>query len=215
MTETKKISRRDFLKRAAVGGAALTVSCIGLSYAGTIQPEIDLPEYTGENMQSKRVLVTYATRTGSTAEVAQFIQKQLTENGCTVDLKPLKEIKDLQGYNAVVVGSPIRMGKWVGEASEFLQTHNSILTTIPTAAFTLCMPQIEDHQEAFRGYLETIKENHNPDEAAFFLGTMRLEKLSFLDRMISKALKAKNEDKRDWDQISTWVNELPSRLNLN
>jgi menaquinone-dependent protoporphyrinogen oxidase len=216
MDNNKKMDRRSFLKKAAVGAAAVSVSCVGLTYVGTIQPEIEQPQYTGEVMNTKkRILVTYATRAGSTAEVADFISKQLIEQGFSVDLQPVKQVNDLSGYQAVVMGSPIRMGKWVGEANQFLQNNNDVLSKMPTAAFTVCLPQIEDHQQAFDGYLTQIKAFHTPNEAAFFLGKMALEKLSFLDRFISKTLKAKEQDLRDWEKIGAWAQALPNTLALN
>lgn len=216
MNEQQKISRRSFLKKAAIGAAAVSVSCVGLTYAGTLPPKIEYPKITGESMNTNnRILVTYATRAGSTAEVAEFISNQLTQQGFSVDLLPVKQAKDLNGYQAVVIGSPIRMGKWVGEANDFLQTNSALLSTLPTATFTVCMPQVEDHQQAFNDYLAQIKTNHAPTEAAFFLGKMELGKLSFLDRFISKALKAVDEDRRDWEKIGAWAKALPVTLALN
>ena len=216
MNEEKKISRRNFLKKAAIGTAAVSISCIGLTYAGMQPPNLDLPEVTGEIMnKNKRILVTYTTRAGSTAEVAEFISKKLNGDLTSVDLSPMQDVKDLGVYDAVVVGSPIRMGRWVGEANGFIKTNSLALSKVPTAFFSLCMPQTEDHQESFDGYLAAIKEQHTPSEAAFFLGKMDLSKLSFFDRMISKALKAENEDLRDWVKIEDWANTLPEKLSLN
>ncbi len=216
MENKTKMDRRSFLKKAAVGAAAVSVSCLGLTYVGTMQPEIEQPQSTGEVMNTnKRILVTYATRAGSTAEVADFISKQLNQQGFSVDLQPIKQVNDLSGYDAVVVGSPIRMGKWVGEANQFLQKNNAVLSNKPTATFTVCMPQVEDHQQAFDDYLTQIKNFHTPKEAAFFLGKMELKKLSFLDRFISNALKAKDEDLRDWEKIGAWAQVLPNTLALN
>lgn len=215
MKEEQKINRRSFLKQAAIGTAAVTVSCIGLTYAGTLTPTINYPQFLGESMNNNRILVTYATRAGSTAEVAERISQQLNQQGFSVDLLPVKEVKDLSGYRAVVVGSPIRMGKWVGEASQFLEDNRAVLTSLPTATFTVCMPQVEDHQQAFKDYLTAIQTHLNPTEAGFFLGKMELAKLSFLDRFISKALKAQDEDLRDWEKITAWAQDLPNRLALN
>jgi len=59
---------------------------------------------------SNRILVTYATRTRSTAEVAKVISEVLTTRGFVVDLKPVKEKPSLDGYRGVILGSAIRMG---------------------------------------------------------------------------------------------------------
>ncbi len=41
---------------------------------------------------TNRILVTYASRTGSTAEVAQAIAKTLAEDGAQVDVLPMQEV---------------------------------------------------------------------------------------------------------------------------
>ncbi len=54
---------------------------------------------------SAAILVGYATRYGSTQEVAEAIAGTLHENGLAVDLKPMKEVKSLEGYEGVVIGA--------------------------------------------------------------------------------------------------------------
>jgi menaquinone-dependent protoporphyrinogen oxidase len=62
------------------------------------------------------VLVTYATRNGSTAEVAQAIATRLRDRGALVDLKVASEVRDASGYEALVVGAPIYAGRWLAGA---------------------------------------------------------------------------------------------------
>ena len=47
---------------------------------------------------SKQILVTYASRAGSTAGVAEAIGKTLAESGARVDVIPMNEVKDLSPY---------------------------------------------------------------------------------------------------------------------
>ncbi len=58
-----------------------------------------------------RILVTYASRAGTTAEVAEAIARTLTQDGAQVDVLPMKSVKDLSPYQAVVAGSAIRGSK--------------------------------------------------------------------------------------------------------
>jgi menaquinone-dependent protoporphyrinogen oxidase len=55
------------------------------------------------------VLVAYATRSGSTREIAEVIAATLREHGLEVDLKPARDVRTLEGYRAVVLGAPLFM----------------------------------------------------------------------------------------------------------
>src|SRR5512140_2221890 len=100
-----------------------------------------------------KILVTYASPAGSTAGVAEAIGKTLTENGAQVDVLPMKEVKDLSQYRAVVAGSAIRGAKWLPEAIQFMQTHQAALSRKPFAAFMVCITLAMSNAEKYRGGL--------------------------------------------------------------
>ena len=60
------------------------------------------------------VLVGFATRYGSTEEVAEAIAATLGESGLDVDLKPISEVKTIDRYAAIVLGAPLFMFRWHG-----------------------------------------------------------------------------------------------------
>src|SRR3712207_4340232 len=63
-----------------------------------------------------RVLVTAATRHGSTQEIAQAIAAGLERRGVGCDCRAVGEVHGLDGYDAVVLGSGVYMGHWLDEA---------------------------------------------------------------------------------------------------
>ena len=69
---------------------------------------------------SEKILVTYATKYGSTQGVAEAITEELRTKGHTVDLTPARDVKSLTGYTAVVLGSPLYINAILGDASKFL-----------------------------------------------------------------------------------------------
>lgn len=85
-----------------------------------------------------RILVTYATMAGSTAEVAQAIGEEIIKCGLQVDVLPIRQINDLKNYDGVVVGGPMIMG-WHREASRFLKKHRNAFKSIPLAVFITAM----------------------------------------------------------------------------
>ncbi|MBK7316822.1 flavodoxin domain-containing protein [Candidatus Villigracilis affinis] len=69
---------------------------------------------------NNKILVTYASRFGSTEGVAKSIGKTLAENGAKVDVLPMRDVKDLSPYDAVVAGSAVNGGAWLPEAMQFV-----------------------------------------------------------------------------------------------
>jgi len=86
-----------------------------------------------------KILVTYASGTGSTAEIAQAIGKTLGENGAQVDVRPMQQVQVLASQSAVVAGSAIRKSKWFPEVAQFIQSHRAELAQKRFAEFAVCI----------------------------------------------------------------------------
>jgi len=163
-----------------------------------------------------RILIAFATRAGSTAEVAEAIGKALSDSGAAVDVCPVKDIHNLSPYRAIVVGSPIRMGRWLPEALTFLKTHQAELSRMPVACFVTCVTLTNDTVENRRtvdAYLDPVRAILRPVSIGLFAGAMDGSKLSFLDRLMMKATKTPEGDFRKWDEIHLWGESLQTVLN--
>jgi menaquinone-dependent protoporphyrinogen oxidase len=166
-------------------------------------------------------LVGYASRTGSTGEVAQAIGQVLSAKGTTVDVLQIKHVTDLSGYQAFVLGSAIQGGRWLPEAMQFMQTHQATLAQKPFAAFLVCMtlamPGADKYREHVATWLEPVRTLVKPVSEGLFAGVLDIRKIpSFGDRLkfrLSVAFGVWSEgDHRDWNAIRTWANELPFTL---
>jgi menaquinone-dependent protoporphyrinogen oxidase len=164
---------------------------------------------------SNRILVAYATRTRSTAEVADVISEVLTARGYAVDVKPVKERPSLDGYHAVILGSAIRMGAWLPEMLDFIRTNQARLDQIPTAIFTVHMLNTNkdnDSRTAKNVYTKPIRKLITPVDEAFFAGQIDLAKLSFPDRVLTRLMVGESGPKvgdfREWDEIRAWAKEV-------
>jgi len=76
---------------------------------------------------SDSVLVAYATRYGSTQEVAEAIGETLREQGLGVEVRPAREVRTLEGYDAVVLGAALYMYRWHKDARRFLSRQRKAL----------------------------------------------------------------------------------------
>jgi menaquinone-dependent protoporphyrinogen oxidase len=166
---------------------------------------------------NKKILVTYASRTGATAGVAEAIAAVLADGGVQVDVLPMKDVKDLSPYQAVVAGSAIRGGKWLPEAMKFMQTHQAALVQKPFAAFMVCitlaMAGADKYREGVAIWMAPVRALVKPVSEGLFAGALDLSKLPpSLESLKMRAAVAAHifpeGDHRDWDAVRAWAESL-------
>lgn len=169
---------------------------------------------------SNKILVTYASRTGSTAGVAEAIGAALAAHGAEVDVRPMEEVSDLSPYRAIVAGSAIRDRQWLPEAMAWAQTHRAELARKPFATFLVCMTMSvkkESYRQGVREWMAPVRALARPVSEGFFAGILDLAKVpTWRQRLafrISILLGIWSEgDHRDWAAIRAWADELPAKL---
>ena len=109
-------------------------------------------------LDMKKILVAYATNSGSTAEVARFIGEEMQKNGAEVEVVLLEKVNDLAAYDALVLGAPMILG-WHRLALRFLRKNRSSLRRLPLAIFVTCMSLTRTGEKEFRGVPVTVDGN--------------------------------------------------------
>ena len=104
----------------------------------------------------KRVLVTYATHTGSTAEVASAIGEEMA-SVAQVEVRPMTEVKSIEGFDAVVIGGPMILG-WHRQARSFLRRNRRLLGQLPFAVFVTAMSLTDTGEGKVNGVQVVVDE---------------------------------------------------------
>jgi menaquinone-dependent protoporphyrinogen oxidase len=157
-----------------------------------------------------RILVAYATKKGSTAEVAEAIAAQLGRLGFDTDLEPAGDVRDLEAYDAVVLGGSLYMGRWHADARHMLKEHREVLSRLPIAVFAMGPLTAGDHDlEGSRKQLDRAlakRPEIDPISVAIFGGVVDPDKLSFPFNHMPAS------DARDWDAIRDWTDGVAERV---
>jgi menaquinone-dependent protoporphyrinogen oxidase len=152
------------------------------------------------------VLVGYATKHGSTIEVAEAIAAALRVSGHEVDVAAAADVRALDDYSAVVLGGALYMGRLHQDAGGFLKRHRHALRELPLAVFamgpkTVAEADLVASRKQLDHALAAVPEL-TPAAVTIFGGVVDPGKLRFpFTRMPAS-------DARDWDAIGAWSREV-------
>lgn len=164
---------------------------------------------------NRKMLVAYASWSGSTGEVAEAVGKTLSSQGITVDVSDVNKVKDLDPYQTVIVGTAIQASRIHPDAMKFLERYQDALSKVPVTYFIVCLTMKEDTEEnqcTVEAYLDTVHQKFpqiKPVDVGLFAGVMDFKKLPLPKKLIVKAMKISEGDYRNWEAIRTWVENLP------
>jgi menaquinone-dependent protoporphyrinogen oxidase len=165
---------------------------------------------------SKSILVAYATRYGSTQETAESIAQILRELEYETDLAPMRQVRSLEKYDGVVMGAPLQMFKWHGDAHHFVERYRRVLPGLPVAVFALGpLHREEKEMQEARAQLDKELAKHawfQPREIQIIVGRLDPTKLHFPFSLFANKMPA--SDEMDWEAIRAWAKRLPEILQL-
>jgi len=156
------------------------------------------------------VLVVYATKNGSTRQVAEAIAEALREDAAEVEVGPAGRVLDSPArHDLVVLGGALYSGRWHRDAHRFLKRHRrDIAAGVPVAVFGMGPRTSDDdawrHARAQLDRALAKRSWLHPVAVTVFGG---VDPPRRRDR--------ERRDLRDWDAIRDWAHrvlkEVPER----
>jgi menaquinone-dependent protoporphyrinogen oxidase len=165
----------------------------------------------------KNILIAYASKYGSTAEIAEKIGEILRKGNLEVSILAAHEVRDVSSYEAVILGSGVYAGHWLKDAVIFLELNEKVLATKPVWIFSSGPTGEGEPTQIMHGWRfpeaqQSIISHIKPREIRLFHGKIDPHELHLGDNLIVKAVRAKVGDFRDWEIISTWAKQIATAL---
>lgn len=163
-----------------------------------------------------KVLVAYASKRGSTAEIAEAVADALRSAGLEVDCEDAGGVSSLDPYGAVVLGSAVYMKRWRGDAKHFLRKHGKALAVMPFWVFS--SGPAGDPESDNPAWMEPPRivdkvEELGAREHVVFGGRLPTEPHGPMEKSMVKNTPAEFHDRRDWEQIRSWATGVAAELN--
>jgi menaquinone-dependent protoporphyrinogen oxidase len=182
-----------------------------------------------------KTLLVYGTRYGATAGTSAEIAKVLSGEGFDVKVVNAKEekVKDISPYDLIVVGSGMQMGKWTGEAEDFIKKYQKELTNKKLAIFVSAMKTVSE----LEGKVEDVEKNRkiclddkiakynlHPIAVGYFGGILDFNKMNVIFRKTFGFIRPQLEkdgfqqtspgvyELRNFEEINAWAKELAAKM---
>jgi len=223
-----QIRRKSIIDGAKIIGTVICMAILGHGHIFAQTPEAANIQFSESNCGSKnkeahKILIAYASKSGSTGEVAEAMGEALCEKGYMVETKWIKNVKNINNYDAVIIGSPIIYENWMPEVREFVKNNQNTLKNMPVAYFITCMVMARKEEAGavqdaieYSDILCDLVPQVKPVSVGRFAGVLNYSKIPFFTRTVTKIAmaihKVKEGDYRDWNAIRSWAKSIDFHL---
>jgi len=161
---------------------------------------------------TRKVLVAYASRNGGTAGIADIIAATLCEQGLTAEARACDTVRDISGYQAVVLGAALYNRQWHRDARRFVRRHGQRLRERPVWLFS-SGPLDTDGAAANLAPVPGVTALYQQVGArqhVTFGGRLSEDAQGFIARMMAR--NGHGGDFRDPAHIAAWAREIAGAL---
>ena len=161
------------------------------------------------------VLVAFASKRGSTTEIAETVAASLRRGGLDVSLRPVEAVRDLDDYDAAVIGSAVYMKRWRGDARHFLKKNRKKLRQMPFWVFSSgpVGDPVDDNPEWMESprFIAKLEEMGVRGHVVFG-GRVPADPHGFVETAMVEGTPEQYRDRRDWNQIREWAEAVAAEL---
>jgi menaquinone-dependent protoporphyrinogen oxidase len=165
---------------------------------------------TAQKQTPVRLLVTFASKHGSTQEMAERIASSLNRLGVRTDVRATNQVSAIDIYDGVVIGSSIYIGHWMKAANQFVERVRPALAARRLWLFSSGplgnQPATDPPEIALLGASLKVVEHR------VFSGALRKDRLSLVERALVMGVKAPYGDFRNWTEIEAWTASIAMEL---
>ena len=163
------------------------------------------------------VLVAYASKHGSTAEIAAAVAEALRAGGLRADCVEAADVASLDPYDAVILGSAVYMKRWRREARHFLRVHGSELAKRPFWVFSsgpVGDPAKDNPEWTEPARTIATAERLGARDHPVFGGSMPADAHGMMQRSMAQNTPPEYRDRRDWEAIRGWADGIAAELGV-
>lgn len=158
------------------------------------------------------VLVTAASKHGGTAEIAAWIGEELGRHGVHAVVREPGDVVSLDGYDAVVLGSAVYVGKWMEPATHLVKRLQKQFRDRPVFLFSSGPAGDPPKPDKDPGDVEAMRELSQALDHRLFAGRIARSQLGFGERAVMTALRVPDGDYRPRTEVESWARGIAERL---
>lgn len=166
---------------------------------------------------SSLILIAYATRSGSTGDVAEQIGASMREAGLDAEVQPVQKVQSITGKAAIILGTPLYFGQFPSNFRKFLIRHRQALDSLSPWCFVLG-PVRRDPVDFDAARNQAVRQFErfpwlHPAEVHVFGGCWSLDRMPFPFTLV-RHLPVENtgDDIRDWVAVQNWAHGIVQQM---
>jgi len=159
-----------------------------------------------------RVLISVASRHGSTAEIADRIGEVLKAGGVDADVRPPDQVASVAHYDGIILGSGVYAGRWLAPAKQLAERESEALRSRPVWLFSSGPVGDPAKPAADPVDVDLVRKWTDAVEHRVFPGKLDRQELGFGERAIVLAVHAAEGDFRPWEEVTSWAEGIARTL---